>query len=61
MTQTPSLDTPRRCSLMPHLACGDAARAIDFYCAAFGHLWSVTTHLRDVSAEEMADAVKALC
>ncbi|MHB8565435.1 MAG: VOC family protein [Acidiferrobacteraceae bacterium] len=153
MTQTPSSDTPRRRSLMPHLVCGDAAHAIDFYCAAFGaevmdrlaasdgrivhaglrigdsilmltgenpamgnvsplrlggspvtlhlqvanvdaamtraaqagatvtmpatdmfwgdrygqlqdpfgHRWSVATHLRDVSAEEMAAAVKALC
>ena len=26
----------------------------------FGHIWSVATHLRDVSLEEMEQAVKAM-
>ena len=27
----------------------------------FGHVWSVATHVRDVSLEEMKEGVKSMC
>jgi uncharacterized glyoxalase superfamily protein PhnB len=27
----------------------------------FGHVWSIGTHIRDVSLEEMEQAAKAMC
>ncbi len=45
-------------TVTPHLVCAGTADAIEFY---KGHQWSVATHVRDVSPDEMQQAVQKAC